>query len=198
MRAALVAGLLLTLSAGCANWSYDRVQLGMLQREAERLLPEGTLWRTELGLAIEQTDWTGRTDALVILLTQDLRVAGKLQTTRTTEGLPGLNRQEHYRLRGLVDPQAWGLTDVGPVDLLRALIDDLASYRGARMPMETHARVAAGIRRLLERWSEADLPPPQYPLLGTALETVPADGLAEVRREPGGAYSFEYLYPPPP
>lgn len=196
-RAGALAWLALPLLAGCTDWSYDRIQLGMTQRECERALPEDTLWRTELGFCYRQENGLGRIDALVILLTQDQRVAGKLQAT-TYPPYQRVGSECGYRLRGELDPAASILGATGPVDVARVLTSDLAGYRGAKPAMEAHAWVAAGLVRLLERWPHGETAAASYPTLAEALARIPGGGEAQIAVNPRGVYLFEYRQPAVP
>lgn len=193
LRYALVA-MTASLAGGCANWSYDRVRLGMTQSECERQLPAESLWRTELGFCHRTTDIAGRTDALVILLGRDQRVAGKLQATR----YPSQQRwgpERGFLLRGEIDPVATGLEATGPVDALRAVAADLADYQGAKPALDAHALVAAGLVRLVERWPHVGPAGASFPRLAEALDVVPGGGEGLLRVDARGIYFFEYRQP---
>ena len=184
-------GMVLVCAPGCADWSYDRIQIGMTQRECEQALAEESVWRTELGFCSLSQRHFGRTDALLVLLTQDRRVAGKLQAT-CLERDTWLGPQTGFRLRVELDPEAAVLTATGPIDTLRAIADDLATYRGARPALEAHAWIAAGLVRLMERWPHVGPCGALYPELTDVLERVPGGGAAEISVDRRGVYLFEY------
>jgi len=187
----LLVAVLALLATGCADWSYARIRLGMTQRECERTLPEGVVWRTELGLCCRRDDYFGRSDALVVLVSHDQRVVGQFQATQFSPH-QRLGRDVGYRLRGELDPKAAGLEATGPLDTLRAVADDLAAYRGAQAAMETHAFVAAGLVRLLERWPTGTTTVPHAAPLADMLERVPGGGVARLNVDPAGTYTLEY------
>jgi hypothetical protein len=187
----------LSAAAGCTDMSYEQIRLGMTQRECERALPGSSPWRTELGLCWRQDDALGRRDAMVILLGQDQRVAGKLQATSYPRGRP-MGPERGFRLRGELDPKGSGLDATGPLDALRAIASDLTGYRGAKPALEAHAWVAAGLVRLLERWPRVGSEAAQFPGLSEALDRIPGGGRAEIRVDNRGLYSFEYCQPAVP
>jgi hypothetical protein len=194
-----VLGLLVAASTfvtGCADWSYDRMRIGMTQRECERAFAEDSFWRTDLGFCYLQVrPQAGRTDALVVLLARDQRVAGKLQATRF-EPAGWLSRESGFRLRGELDPAAAALNATGPIDALRALVDDLTSYRGAKPALDAHAWVAAGLVRLMERWPHVGQEGPRNATLDDLLERVPGGGEARISVDRRGVYAFEYRQGP--
>lgn len=189
----LLVGLAASLAGGCADLSYDRVRLGMTQRECERLLPADAVWRTELGFCHRTTDAVGRTDALVVLLGRDQCVAGKLQATCHPQQRFGLERG--FWLRGELDPLAMGLGATGPVDALRAVAADLADYQGVKPALEAHALVAAGLVRLVERWPHMGPAGANYPRLADTLEVVPGGGEGVIRIDGRGTYIIQYRQP---
>ena len=193
----VLAALLLALTGGCADWSYDRIQIGMTSQECARSLPEEAVRRTELGFCCLAQDRHGRTDALVVLISRDGRVAGKLQAT-----LPTPNTwspvQTDFRLRGEIDPTLTDLQAVGPIDMLRAIIGDLTGYRGVQTAQQAHAWVAAGLVRLLERWPHIGPGSELYPQLTDTLERLPGGGTARIEVDQRGVYCLEYRQPTGP
>lgn len=190
-RAAVAWSLLLACAAGCADLSYEGIRLGMRQAECSRQFEAEAVERTELGLCALRRDLTGRTDALVVLLSPDGVVAGKLQATFIPQE-PRWGRPAAFRLRGQLDPKASALGATGPVDSLRAVLEDLAGYRGSRAAMQAYAWVAAGLIRMLERWPHMGELASAYPHLIDALEQVPGGGESRVRVDRQGIYWFEY------
>lgn len=191
-RYLLVAlGLAALLQTGCADWSYDRVQLRQQVREYERLFPEGQSQRTDSTLCFFETGNLGRTDAIVLLLTRDRRVAGKLQATYVEHNY-GFRVDTGYVLRGELDPALSELSATGPVDTLRAVADELTGGEADQFVRDAHGWVAAGLVRLVQRWPHAGDEGPAFPRLTAMLERVPADGTARITVDPRGVYLLEY------
>ncbi|MGE0479060.1 MAG: hypothetical protein AB7Q17_01190 [Phycisphaerae bacterium] len=176
---------------GCAPLTYRSVQVGQTPAEYQRLIPAEQSRRTDVGVCSLATDPFGRVDALALLLTTDRRVSGKLHATHETRSL-GLQTETRYALRGEFDPELAALGKTGPTDALRAIADDLASYRGERQAMDAYAWVAAGLVRLLQRWPNVDPAAMVYPNLADTLDRVPAGGVATMRIRADGRFEFEY------
>jgi hypothetical protein len=192
--AGLLAPLLLCQTLGCASWSYDNIQIGQAVRESQRLLPVDKTRRTDVGFCYVDQDLTGRTDAIVILLTKDLTVAGKLQASHVKRDVAWMS-EEGYLLRGVIDPVAMQLNATGPVDTLRAVTDDLAQAMDDNFVREAHGWVAVGLARLIQRWPHMGIEPGGgNPGLMEMLQRVPAGGTAMVRVTPEGMYEIEYRY----
>jgi hypothetical protein len=189
--------LLISLIQGCADLSYQGITLGMRQAECARQLEGESVQRTELGFCAVRTDLTGRTDALVVLVSREGVVTGKLQATFWPAN-PQWGRRAAYRLRGQLDPTSSALGATGPVDSLRAILDDLASYRGPRPAMQAHAWVAAGLVRMIERWPHVGELASAYPHLADVLEQVPGGGESSLRADRQGVFWFEYQQGPLP
>jgi hypothetical protein len=188
---AWLAGLLLPLCTGCANWTYERVQIGMGRAECERQFADESYQRTGLGLSHWQADASGARAALVILLSADGRVVGKLQASYRAGVKAGQERYE-YRLRGQLDPQRAGLGATGPLDALRAVLIELLDEPGVQTVRSGHAWIAAGLLRLVERWPHVQPQAVSDGLLTEALEHVPDDGEAWLGIDRRGVYLFEY------
>ncbi|MCK4341512.1 MAG: hypothetical protein KAY37_07315 [Phycisphaerae bacterium] len=179
------------LPAGCANWSYGRVQLGQHLREYERVFPEGKSRRTERTLCFLEQDYMGRTDAVVVLLTRDRQVCGKLHATNFRRKY-GLKVETGFILRGEVDPVLARYSGTGPIDMLRAIADDLTSDMPDSFTREAHGWVAAGLVRLIQRWPHLGDEGPAFPRLTDMLERVPGGGRAGITVDPQGVYVLEY------
>src|SRR5512137_1630162 len=100
----LSTSVLISLLTGCAEMCYDRVQLGQEQRAYRGVFPEENTRRSPEGVCYCEKDGFGRTDAAVLLLTGDRRVAGKLYALHQ-ERKTGMQAETIYRLRGELDPQ---------------------------------------------------------------------------------------------
>ena len=185
---AMLAGL---LNAACAQWSYDRVKLGQEPRDYERAFPSESARRTHLGLCSLCEDAFGRTDAVVVLLTHDRRVAGKVHATRFVRDY-GFKTDEGFLLRGELDPQLAELQATGPIDTLRVIAADLAEYQGERLAMEAHAWVAGGLVRLIQCWPHVNDVGIAAARLTELFELVPGGGEARIAVDPAGIYQFEY------
>lgn len=189
--AAVLAGVLLLLAGGCSDWSYDRIQIGMTQQQCALLFTEDSVRRTELGFCRLTEDRRGQTDALVVLLSRDGQVAGKLQATLRARDR-WIRVERVFRLRGEVDPGLADLQATGPIDMLRVVTDDLSGYRGAQTAQQAHAWVAAGLARLMERWPHVASADELCPQLTETLERVPGGGTARIEVDRRGVYCFEY------
>lgn len=181
----------LGLLGGCADATYDRISLGMERDAFESAFPRTGSRRTDLGVSHIARDAFGRTDAFVVLQTQDRRAAAKMQAT-LFERDAVWQRERGYRLRGAVDPRLAGLREVGPIDILRVMADDLTAYQGERRACEAHELVAAGLVRLIQRWPHMGDEGPALPRLSEALVRVPAGGAARMRVDADGVYHFAY------
>lgn len=182
---------LCVLLGGCIDASYDKLKIGQQPRDYDKTLPMEFTRRTDLGLAYLEKSSDGRTDAIVVLLTTDRRVAGKLHAIYVERGgLMGVQRG--YRLTGQLDPYLAETSTAGPVDTLRSLVTELLSYRGERMAMDAHAWVAVGLVRLMQRWpGVTDVGVDTQPLTAW-LEQVPGGGQGEIAVDSSGAYNFRY------
>lgn len=187
----VLTGLAAGLIAGCAQFNYDRVQLGQTQREYQRAFPEEGSRRTAAGICYRERGMLGRTDAAVVLLTADRRVSGKLYATHT-ERNTWSGTQTSYRLVGELDPTLAALGGAGPVDTLRAVADELTLTEADQFAQETQAWVAAGLVRLIQRWPHIGDEGPAYTRLTETLERVPGGGAAKLTIDPRGVYILEY------
>jgi hypothetical protein len=138
-----------------------------------------------------EQDGFGRTDAAVLLLTGDRRVAGKLYAMHQ-ERKSGLQVETTYRLRGELDPQLLKLSATGPIDMLRAIADDLTTSGEDTFVREAHAWIAGGLVRLMQRWPHVGDEGPAVTRLTEALERIPAGGVARVTVDARGVYLVEY------
>jgi hypothetical protein len=180
------------LLAGCANWSYDQIQLGQAPRDYARVLPTETSRKTALGLCHLSQNRLGHTDALVILLTNDRRVAGRLWARHSEPGRRFGRSQAEFRLTGELDPQLYGVAGSGPLDSLRAIVADLTDYRGEKLALEAHAWVAAGLVRLMQRWPNVRDVGASSQQLAEILDRVPGGGTARIEVDTQGIYHLEY------
>ena len=185
---AMLAGL---LNAGCAQWSYSHIKLGQEPQDYERAFPAESARRTHLGLCSLCEDAFGRTDAVVVLLTRDRRVAGKVHATRFVRDY-GFKRDEGFLLRGELDPQLAELQATGPIDVLRVIATDLAEYQGEKLAMEAHAWVAGGLVRLIQCWPHVNEVGIEAARLTELFELVPGGGEARIAVDQAGIYQFEY------
>jgi hypothetical protein len=191
-RAALpLTALLVTLLSGCTELCYERVQLGQEQRAYRSVFPEENTRRSTEGVCYCEKDGFGRTEAAVLLLTGDRRVAGKLYALHQ-ERKTGLQAETTYRLQGELDPQLLKLSAAGPIDILRAIADDLTTSGEDTFVREAHAWVAGGLVRLMQRWPHVGDEGPALTRLTETLERVPAGGAARIAVDPRGVYSIEY------
>ena len=191
-RAALA--LLLAMAgplAGCAQLGYQRIRLGQEQPAYRHALPEDKTRRTPTGLCYLEHDPLGGTEAVVVLLTRDRRVAGKLHARQREREL-GWQRVNEYRLHGELHLELLGLPGTGPIDTLRSVAADLAATEPDSYVREAHGWVVAGLVRLVQRWPPAGELGLSYPHLFDTLERVPAGGVARLTVERDGVLVIEY------
>jgi hypothetical protein len=187
----LSTAALVALLTGCAEMCYERVQLGQEQRAYRGIFPEESTRRSTAGVCYCEKDGFGRTDAAVLLLTGDRRVAGKLYALHQ-ERKSGLQAETTYRLRGELDPQLLKLSATGPIDMLRAIADDLTTAGDDTFVREAHGWIAGGLVRLMQRWPHVGDEGPAFTRLTEMLERIPAGGVARIAVDPRGVYSIEY------
>ena len=176
---------------GCANWSYDKFQLGQLPSDYERILPLDSSRKTALGLCHLKKAKSGRTDALVVLLTEDRRVAAKISARHIPRDWLGRDKPG-FELIGRLDPNLYGVAGSGPLDTLRAVVGDLTDYRGEKFAVDTHAWIAAGLIRLMQSWSEVQDVGVSSQRLKKLLELVPGGGVGRIETDNHGIYHMEY------
>lgn len=188
----MLAALTLPPLTGCADWSYRKIQIGQVPQDYGRVLPADTSRRTSLGLCHLSGETWGQTEAIVVLLTSDRRVAGKLRArvlrSRWGRG-PG---EPGYLLQGELDPELYGVQDAGPLDALRAITSELIDYRGEQLALEAHAWIAVGLTRLMQRWPGVAEAGAATERLRDALEMVPGGGAARIEVDERGVYHLEY------
>ena len=177
---------------GCAQWNYDNIRVGQELRDQARALPEARSRRTEAGLCFLDRDMLGKSDAIVVLLTRDQRVYGKLHASYERRNL-GFRVESHYQLAGVLDPEVGQFHAVGPVDTVRAVLDELTDDITDALTQEAHGLVAAGLMRLLQRWPHIGEEGLAYPQLNDMLERVPAGGRAGIAVNEEGMYVLEYI-----
>ncbi|NUQ74832.1 MAG: hypothetical protein HUU21_14880, partial [Polyangiaceae bacterium] len=111
---------MLPLLTGCAQWGYDQVTLGMPARAASRAFPADSLLRTENTLSYRTSAQPGDGETVLILADRGGLVCGKF-LARVARSVSLAGERVTYTLRGEVDPRRAGLSEVGPLDALRAL-----------------------------------------------------------------------------
>lgn len=184
--------LALLLQTGCADWSYRTIQIGQTPSEYARVLPIENSRKTALGLCSLQSGRTGRTDAIVVFLTEDRRVAAKFWTQHIERNWGFGRVQTEFRLEGELSPQLYGTQASGPLDTLRAVIIDLNEYRGEKLALETHAWIAGGLIRLMQCWpGERDVGT-ITPLLKNTLDSIPGGGTGRMEIDQRGYYQLRY------
>lgn len=187
----LLAPFLLLLS-GCTQLAYEGVHLGQEQREYRTAFPEDQVRRTPTGSCYLERDPLGRTEAIVLLLTPDRRVAAKLRAVHTPPPA-WLASGATYELHGEIDPQLLNLSATGPIDMLRAIADQLTTPGDDSFARDAQAWIAAGLVRLLQRWPSVTDEGPAITRLTEALGRVPGGGTAQVTIDPRGALLLHYL-----
>jgi len=152
-RALLIgAALVLPALCGCASWTYSQLRLGQRPQDYERL-PADRARRTSTGVCAYQQNALGDSEAIVVLLTSDRRIAGKLRATRVKARWG--QAFDAYALTGELDRELYDAQETGPLDTLRALAGELADYSGERLAAQAHELAAAGLIRLVQRWPHA-------------------------------------------
>jgi hypothetical protein len=187
---AWLLGPFLASLAGCSDWSYRQIQLGQSRQEYERVLADAR--QTTLGLCRAATD-RGADTALLVLLTEDRRVAGKIET-RSVRRDWGLMRQQQFTLRGELDPVLFQTQQAGPFDTLRLIVSQLLDYRGERVATDAHAWIAAGLIRLMQRWPHLDDGAWDTRAIADTLDRAPGGGETRLSLDGRGAYRFEYEF----
>jgi hypothetical protein len=188
-----LAGLLL-LASGCAEYSYNRLQLGQEPKAYDRALPAEQSRRSPTGICCYAAE-RDRTDAIVVLLTPDRRVAGKLYAAYR-ENRWGFPPTPTYVLKGELDPRLIRLAEAGPVDTLRTVADELTTPGLDAFTRDAQAWIAAGMVRLLQQWPHVGDEGPAVTRLAGMLERVPAGGTTQLTVGADGRYQLEYRYPP--
>jgi len=177
---------------GCVELSYNQIQLGQEERVCRRALPEDQTISTPKTICSLERGPSGRTDAIVVLLAADRRVAGKLHAVHI-ESRWGPQRQMSYQLRGELDPQLLGLAATGPIDVSRVLADELTNLPEDAFARTTQAWVAGGLVRLLERWPQAGPAGPAAERHADLLDRIPGGGTARITIDDRGRYLLEYI-----
>ncbi len=185
------------LLTGCADLNYGRVSLGQEQREYQSAFPEDKVRRTSVGLCYLEQGALGRTDAIVVLLTRDRRVAGKLHAIHVERKF-GWGDERGYRLTGELDPRLFETAGTGPIDALRLVADELTTNGEDNFVRTTQGWVAAGLVRLIQQWPHVGDEGPAAARLADELESVPAGGEAAIRVDARGVYVVEYAQGKPP
>lgn len=179
------------LACGCAGLTYDQIKLGQQLREFDRVFPEDRARRTESTVCFMEQSLGGQTEAVVVLITRDRRVSGKLHATHLDRQL-GWTHETSYTLVGEIDPVVARLNSTGPADTLRAIADQLISIDADQSARDAHGWIAAGLVRLLQRWPHVGDEGPSFPKLPDLLERVPAGGKAQLSVDTRGAFLLEY------
>ena len=84
------------------------------------------------------------------------------------------------------------LGGTGPIDVLRAIADDLTSTQGDTFVREAHGWVAAGLMRLVQHWPHVGDEGPAFTRLTDLLDRIPAGGEARLTVDARGVYVVEY------
>jgi hypothetical protein len=152
------------LLPGCAQLTYDRVPIGARPGEYRERLPAETSRTTAAGRSCLMSDAAGGTDAIVLLLNSERRVAGKLWAAESGPD-DRMRGQPAFRLTGEIDRALYNVPEVAPPDVLRLVRTELLaacasgpsphSVSAEPLVRGSHARIAVGIERLL-----AGLPQP--------------------------------------
>lgn len=181
----------LTAAAGCAQLNYDRLRLGMTQREYEKILPAESTRRTEDRLCHLTSDKLGRTDAIIVLLGRDHRLAARFHAVHVERNF-GFKVDTGYELTAEIDPKLADFAGAGPVDALRAVYNQLVAFRGEKLAADAHAWVACGLLRILQRWPHGREPYAEPSQLGSIVSRVAGGGAAVISVGSDGRYRITY------
>lgn len=192
MRWVAAAGIVLL--SGCADLTYDRVRLGLAPSEYDRVLDTQKSSWTEAGLVEYQRDSDGDATSLVLLLSDDRRIAGKIQVTREESEMELPLARRGYELRGELDSRLYGLGDVGPVDTLRLLTQRLCAYPTERGARTGHMLAAAGLVRILERQEHVEDIGISRDQRRELAAHAPSDGVTRLSLDPDGVLRFGFSY----
>ena len=187
-------GLLLAvgLSAGCADLSYDRIELNAGPQNWDRALPDLNKRQSDEGIAWGQ-DRGPRMDAILVQYGPDRRVYGKWQASFVNRRT-WLSHEQGYRLRGEFDPAIAEVDQAGPFDVLRLLFSELVVETEDPVVRGAHSLIGIGVRRIFEQFpSEAN--PPELPAAWERdwSERIGATGLVTITRRPTGRYHISYV-----
>ena len=187
-----VAFLAVFTLTGCADWTYRKIQIGQTPSEYARVLPLENSRKTALGMCSLQAGKSGRTDVIVVFLTEDRRVSAKFWARHKERNWGFGRRETKFELDGELDPKLYGSEGCGPVDTLRALISDLTEYRGEKLALDAHSWIAAGLIRLMQCWPSDRDNGVSSPLLKARLEFIPGGGTGRMEIDPKGCYQLHY------
>jgi hypothetical protein len=190
----IAAATAIVLLSGCADLTYDRVRLGLAPREYDRVLDTQRSSWTEAGLVEYQRDADGDATALVLLLSDDRRIAGKIQVTRKDSELELPLLRRGYELRGELDARLYGLGDVGPVDTLRLLTQRLCAFPTERGARNGHLLAAAGLVRILELQANVEDIGISADQRRELAAQAPSGGVAHLALDPDGVLRFSFSY----
>lgn len=174
----------LLASAGCADWRYDEIRLRAAPREYATILAAQRTRQTPLGLAHLDRRSADRPEALLVVLSGDRRVAGKLQVLRSRR-MTISGTRDVYELRGDLDAALIGAAEAGPVDALRLLLSELEILPREPLPRTVYGSIAAGLVRLLDRWPAATAPEVDRDALDEWLCEINPEGQADISTNDG-------------
>lgn len=180
------------MMCGCAELHYSRVRLGQTPEQYDKVLPQESVRRTDAGMCWLERDRFGRTDAIVLLMSRDKRVGGKLRATRIHRDY-GMMSETRYELSGEIDPRISGYRETGPLDMIRAVQMDLAEQSGDATAVQALRLVSTGLLRVLQRWPNSGEPVTPV-TLGESVELVPGGGEATLRVDRGGLFHIAYRW----
>lgn len=180
----------------CTDLSYRELQLGQTPQQYDRTLPTENSRRTDRGLCHLTVNQAGRTDAIVVLLAADRRIAAKLRATLVERDY-GWKKERSFTLEGDVDLKLASLGAVGPFDAIRAILADLETDPGEQFVKDAHAWVIAALYRLLQRWPHLAESPAAPPGISDTLDRVPADGAASISIDSRGVLHLGYQWGTP-
>ncbi len=190
----LAASLAMCLAAcaGCADAYYRRLDLGQAPEKYERVLPPAESRRSDAGVCHLRTDASGQTDALVLLVAEDRRVAAKLRATRIERRIGGLVMERSYRMQCEIDPPLLNAGGVGPIDAMRLVVSRLAGFESSDLERDACAIVGGGLLRILSSWPGAGQPGVDSKRTAEWIERAPPGGVGSLHLSAGGRWKFRY------
>lgn len=183
-------------SMGCVGLSYDRLSLGAARNEYETAFPEEAARRSDKTVAYFEKSPLGEVEAVVVLISADRRVAGKLRVSAREPSSSFQPASTRVQLIGEIDPRLAGYERVGPIDTLRAIAADLADNPADALTRDAHGWVSAALVRLLQRWPSVEDEGPAITQVQDYLDRVPAGGIATLTSDERGVFRVAYEAPP--
>lgn len=180
---------------GCAVRSLGPAPLGAGPAQAAKVYPEEERLRSDVSYAQIADGLPTAHSGELLLLAKDQRVCGRFRWSYRV-GPPLAPGFRGYDLDGEVDAKAAGVAELGPIDSVRVLIDDLASISSDQSAWSAHLWVVAGLLRIKARLGAGD-DDALDPRLEDVMDRVRGDGSAQFRVREDGVLELGYRVGPP-